>query len=218
MYHYFVFDMDGTLVDTTEGIISALQLMQEQMPLEKLPESVLRNFIGPPLKESFMKYYGVSLEQTEEMTRVYRDCYGKVGIGKTQIFDITLQMLEEIRAAGGKTAVATLKQHQLATQTLRYTGIDRLVDHIELNLDNSVGNKAEMIRHALSILGCKEPSQAIMVGDSPYDGHAAQDAGVAFLPLVCSEGFRDITKLNDIPHVAAAHTTREMLDLIRQMI
>ena len=61
-------------------LYASLQRMQDVMCKKTLSEETLRKFIGPPLKESFMKYYGVSLEETEEMTRVYRECYLKVGI------------------------------------------------------------------------------------------------------------------------------------------
>lgn len=218
MYHYFVFDMDGTLVDTTEGILAGLQRMQQSLPVKQLPPDVLRNFIGPPLKESFMKYYGVRLEETEHMTSVYRDCYMEVGIGKTHVFEGTVAMLRSIRAGGARSAIATLKQHQLASRTLVHTGIDRLVDHIELNLDNSVGDKAAMICRCLDALGCTDKTQALMVGDSPFDGASACAAGVAFLPLTCGDGFRDLAMLDKVPHVAVAHTNLELLELIRHMI
>ena len=71
----FLFDMDGTLLDSTDGIIAALQEMEKRMGLAPLSMAELRGFIGPPLKESFIKYYGAAPEETDEMTRVYRDCY-----------------------------------------------------------------------------------------------------------------------------------------------
>lgn len=217
MYHYFIFDMDGTLVDTTDGILAALQRLQQVVPLKCLPEETLRKFIGPPLKTSLVQYYGVALAQTEELTRVYRQCYMEVGIDKTQVFPQTPEILRRIRASGCKSAIATLKQHQLASRTLRHTGLDQLVDYIALNLDNSVGDKAAMIGEALEKIGCSDKTQALMVGDSPFDGYAAQDAGVDFLPLTCGEGFRDRTKLDEVRHIATAGSMAELLTLIHKM-
>lgn len=75
------------------------------------------------------------------MTRVYRDCYLDVGTDKTRVFDGAFELLRKIRALGYKSAIATLKQHQLATKTLQSTGMDKLTDHICLDLDNSLTTK-----------------------------------------------------------------------------
>ncbi|MEG1525200.1 MAG: HAD hydrolase-like protein [Clostridia bacterium] len=218
MYKYFIFDMDGTLVDTTNGIITSLQRMQETMHKQILPEETLRKFIGPPLKESFIKYYGVSMDETEEMARVYRECYLQVGIDKTKVFAGTLELLAHIRTAGGKSAIATLKQHQLATMTLMHTGIDTKVDYIALHTDNSVGDKAAMICQCLEALGCEDKRQAIMVGDSPYDGRASEQAGIGFLPMMDGEGFRNPKSLEGIPRVEIAENSLALKQIICSMI
>lgn len=215
MYRYFIFDMDGTLVDTTRGIIAALQEMERRLHLKALDAATLRRFIGPPLKESFMKYYGVSLDETEDMTRVYRDSYMDVGIDKTEVFAGAAEVLNKIRALGCKSAIATLKQHQLATKTLQATGLDRLTDYICLNLDNSLGDKAEMIRRCLAALGCADPAQAVMIGDSPYDGFAARDAGIDFIPLLCGEGFQDPRAADSVPCAARAGSLAEIAEYIQ---
>ena len=95
MYRYFIFDMDGTLLDSTDGIIAALQEMEKRMGLAPLSMAELRGFIGPPLKESFIKYYGAAPEETDEMTRVYRDCYLDVGTDKTRVFDGAFELLRK---------------------------------------------------------------------------------------------------------------------------
>lgn len=215
MYRYFIFDMDGTLVDTTRGIIVALQEMERRLHLPALGAATLRHFIGPPLKESFMKYYGVSLDETEDMTRVYRDSYMDVGIDKTEVFGGAVEVLKKIRTLGYKSAIATLKQHQLASKTLQTTGLDRLTDYICLNLDNSLGDKAKMIRQCLVALGCADPAQAVMIGDSPYDGFAARDAGIDFIPLLCGEGFRDPRAADSVPCAARAGSLAEIAEYIQ---
>lgn len=218
MFEYFVFDMDGTLVDTTDGIIASLQLMQKEMQLRDLPEETLRKFIGPPLKESFMKYYGVGLDETDCMTDVYRNCYMRVGIDRTHVFEGTIALLEAIRAAGCKCAIATLKQHQLASLTLKHTGIDALVDYVALNLDNSLGDKAKMIQECLDAIGCTDKSKAVMIGDSPYDGKAAGEAGVSFIPLASGEGFRNPGSLAAMPCAAIAQDSLQLKQIICKMV
>ena len=216
MYRYFIFDMDGTLVDSTDGIIASLEEMERRLGLPALGRAKLRGaFIGPPLKESFMKYYGVTLEETEDMTRVYRDSYMEIGIDKTKVFDGAFEVLEKIRMLGHKSAIATLKQHQLATRTLQATGLDKLTDYICLNLDNSLGDKAKMIRECLAALGCTDRSEAVMIGDSPYDGYAAAEAGVDFIPLMCGEGFRKPGAADSVPCAARVSSLKELTEYVK---
>ncbi len=205
-------------MDTSDGIVASLELMQDIMCKKTLSEETLRKFIGPPLKESFMKYYEVPLEETEEMTRVYRECYLKVGINRTRIFEGTIDFLQHIRATGGKSAVATLKQHQLASMTLHYTKIDEIVDYIALDLENSLGDKAALIRQCLRAMNCGDYARAVMIGDSPFDGYAAAEAGVAFLPMTGGEGFQQPGSLDGLDYVGNARSPQELCDLIYKMI
>ena len=214
MYRYFIFDMDGTLLDSTDGIIAALQEMEKRMVLAPLSMAELRGFIGPPLKESFIKYYGAAPEETDEMTRVYRDCYLDVGTDKTRVFDGAFELLRKIRALGYKSAIATLKQHQLATKTLQSTGMDKLTDHICLDLDNSLTDKAGMINECLTALGCADKREAVMVGDSPNDGQSAAAAGVDFIPLMCGEGFKKPGAADSVPCAVRVGSLKELADYI----
>ena len=213
-YDTFVFDMDGTLVDTGDAIVASLQLMQQRAGLKQLDVPTLRRFLGPPLKDSMCRYYGVALEETDALTAVYRDCYFEVGIDMTVVFDHVEEFLLHIREKGGRCALASLKQAQLADAIVKRTGLDRLFDYICLNWENAVGDKAAMICTCLDKVGCTDKRRAVMFGDSPHDGRAAQKAGVDFVPLTCSDGFAPADSLVGLPHVFNAHTVEEMRDFI----
>ena len=66
MSTWFLFDLDGTLTDNSEGIIKSARFALDRMGFPDEPDSVLRRFIGPPLHDSFMKYYGFSKEKAFE--------------------------------------------------------------------------------------------------------------------------------------------------------
>lgn len=199
-YRYFIFDMDGTLMDTGDGIVASLQRLQKKAGLKDLPEETLRLFLGPPLKESMMKYYGVTYEETEELTDIYRGCYFEVGLEKTRIFKGIKEMFGDIHEAGAKSAVATLKQHQLASAIMKREGLAELVDYISLNIDNSLGDKAELINECVREIGCTDKNQALMFGDSPNDAEAAMRAGLDFVALGFGEGFKPEGALKRYPY------------------
>ena len=217
-YRYFIFDMDGTLMDTGDGIVASLQRLQQKAGLNDLPEQTLRLFLGPPLKESMMKYYGVTYEETDCLTDIYRGCYMEVGLEKTRIFQGVKEMFGDIRKAGAKSAVATLKQHQLASAIMKREGLDVLVDYISLNIDNSLGDKAELINECVREIGCTDKAEALMFGDSPNDAEAAMRAGVDFVALGFGEGFKPEGALERYPYVFVIEKEEDIRQDVQEIL
>ena len=213
-YDYYLFDMDGTLVDTGEGIIASLQKTQEEMGLRCLDRKTLRLFLGPPLKESIMKYYGVTYEETEKITQVYRDWYMKVGVEKSVVFDYVKDFMMEIQKSPAKCAIATLKQYQLASNILEEVGLKQYADYIALNLNNDMGDKAEQIVECLQFLGCTDKSRVVMVGDSPNDAEAANRVGIDFIGLEYGEGFKKPGAVDLYPISYLAKNEKDLYDYI----
>lgn len=211
----FLFDLDGTLIDSDGAILTALRRMEQRLKLRPLSEEALRTFLGPALKDSFVTHYHASAAEIEDMLKVYREGYMELGVDRTVIFDGVFDFLYYIRDRGGKTALATLKEHHLAQEVLSRTGLSECFDHIAL--DMGTGGKAGLIRECLASLD-RAAERAVMFGDSPQDGLAAAEAGVAFVPLLGGEGFRRPGSLDGIPHVFSARTVKEMGEYIRSVI
>lgn len=211
---YFIFDLDGTLIDSSGAIIAALQQMEEKLGLPRLPMETLRAFLGPPLRQSLSEYYHVPLTDLGVLEKCYRESYIEAGVGKTVVFDGVCDALQHIRAHGGKAGLATLKLDTLAAETLRVTGLGVLFDHVALNTGSGVGDKVQLIRECLESLGCTDVQETVMFGDSAYDGRAAQRMGMPFVPLVCGPGFAKEGSLTGIDFLFAARSTLEMRDFI----
>ena len=73
MFDYILFDLDGTLTDPKEGITKSVQYALKAFDIEETNLDKLEPFIGPPLKDSFMEFYGFSIEQTQKSVEKYRD-------------------------------------------------------------------------------------------------------------------------------------------------
>lgn len=216
--HYFIFDLDGTLIDSSGAIIAALQQMEEKLGLPRLSMEALSAFLGPPLRQSLSERYQVPLAEVGPLEESYRESYMETAAKKTVVFDGVYDALRHIRTRGGKVGLATLKQHTLATEVLRSTGLGTLFDHVALNTGSGVGDKAELIGECLEYLGCGDIREAVMFGDSPYDGRAAKLLGMPFIPLIYGTGFVSEKNLGDIPFLFAAHSPSEMCDFIRVAI
>lgn len=177
-FHCIIFDLDGTLSDPGEGIINSLIYALEHFGIKGDPE-ILRKFIGPPLIDSFMKYYNFSEEQSKEAIRFYRQYFSKNGIFENYIYPGIPQLLNTLTAQGKELALATTKPTIYAVQVLEYFKIDSYFKPelvIGSYLDGRQTNKAELISIASKQLG----KSKVMVGDRKYDiiGAKANDIDV----------------------------------------
>lgn len=217
-YRFFVFDLDGTLIDTSPGIFDSLRSTERELGLKPLSDEQLNHFIGPPLIQSFVREYGVDLKEAERLTDYYRIVYRRRGIEMSEIYPGIRQTLRFIREKGCKCAVATLKQERAAYDTLEHFDILREFDTIIGNSDDFSCGKAEQIRIVLQRMGCTDLKQAVMFGDSLYDGEGAQQAGVDFVPLTYGFGFSDRTLLEQVPHVFVAEDPMDLPAFVKNNI
>mgnify|MGYP004519759371 FL=1 len=177
MKNYILFDFDGTVFDTAEGITKCVQYALGKMGIEaELDE--LMCFAGPPLVEMFMQKYGMSEKDALHVTELYRERYLPIGWAECSPFDGMHELMQRLRAAGKKLAVATSKPERLARQILEHYS---MTDDFDLvcgsEFDGTRGQKWEVIDFVLKSFGI-EPEDAIMVGDRKYDVIGAKKCGL----------------------------------------
>lgn len=213
-YNTFIFDIDGTLIDTGDAIISSLRLTQEKLGTKKLEEKILKLFLGPSLKESVMKYYDLSYCDAMRFIDTYRDNYLKYGLQKSKVFDYVPEILIQIKETEANCAFATLKQYQVAQILLRQTGLDKFADYIALDYSNGMGNKTELIESCINKLEHVDKEKTVMVGDSLGDAKAAQDSGIHFIALGYGESFKKRELLNLYPNDYVARDEEDLYEYI----
>ena len=222
-YRCFVFDLDGTLVDTSPGILGSLRVMEQRLGLEPLPDDVIRRFIGPPLLDSMMQYYRVKEDEGNEMIRVYREIYAAGGIRQARVYPRVFDILKLLKEREVLRVVATLKQEQMAQKTLAAHDLagrfdlvvgSRPADPADPGIPQT---KGEQIAFALRELEVA-PAEAVMIGDSAYDGVGAKDAGVDFIPQLYGFGFAHGEEQGDYPWVFAPGTPEEFWAFVQKNI
>ena len=176
---WVLFDLDGTLVDNSEGITKSTQFALDSYGYPNQPMETLKKFIGPPLHESFMEFYGFSKEQAFEAVDRYRVRYKEKGVYENRLYPGMKELLEALKSAGVKLSVSTSKPTVFTEKILKQNGIFELFDQIVgANLDGSMTDKTEVMQEAMRRAGGKENNTFFMVGDRSFDMIGAKNCGV----------------------------------------
>ena len=117
---YILFDLDGTITDSSEGITKSVQHALKKLGIEENDQAMLRRFIGPPLDESFEKFYGFDKEKALKAVDYYRERYSDKGIYENVLFDGIADMLEGLKSDGYIIALATCKPEIYVPRILEY--------------------------------------------------------------------------------------------------
>ncbi len=176
MYRTILFDFDGTVFDTLEGISKSAQYALRKQGIEaSLAE--LRCFAGPPLAYMFQRRYGFSPEQAEQAVADYRERYRPVGLYECRVFPGIRELLESLRAAGRQLGLATSKPEELARILLEREGLTACFDAICGVLPDGKDAKWQMVERAMRTLGA-EASSTVLVGDTRWDVEGAHRCGI----------------------------------------
>ncbi|MGV3303498.1 HAD family hydrolase [Streptococcus suis] len=174
MYQTILFDLDGTLTDSGQGILNSVAYALEKMGIEEPDTANLNRFIGPPLYESFSRFYQLNPEDTQSAVDAFRVYFKEKGMFENQLYPGIIPLLEELRTAGKTLVIATSKPEIFAKQILEHFGIAHYFDVIAgASLDSSRISKADVIGYAINQLEAF-PNNAVMIGDREHDIEGAR--------------------------------------------
>lgn len=203
-----VFDLDGTLLDTSPGIFESVRYATNALGYRELSQDELLSFIGPPLVDSFMRCYGCSEEEARRLTAAYRVHYPKGALLNARPYDGVFELCDELRKAGACLAVATSKPQVYSERILSHFGFEFPIIHgADLK---GVLTKTDLIRLCAQDSGA---SATVMVGDTEYDAEGARQAGVPFVAV--TYGFGNREKMLACPHIGVAEAPLDVLHIIR---
>lgn len=185
MFKYILFDLDGTLTDPKLGITSCVQYALKAFGIDEPDLDKLEPFIGPPLKDSFMEFYGFSEEQTKKAIDKYHERFDEKGIYENEIYPGISAMLEALKNNGSKLSIASSKPTPLVERVLEHFDIKRYFDYIVgSNLDGTRSRKEEVVEEALrqmvpsELIQDERKAAVAMVGDRRFDVEGAKAYGL----------------------------------------
>ena len=203
MYQIVLFDLDGTLTDPGLGITNSVMHALKKWGIEVKERESLYRFIGPPLQDSFMQYYGFSAEDAETSVAYYREYFREKGLYENEVYPGVEKLLTDLKAAGKTLAVATSKPEEFAIRILKHFGLDGYFDVIAgATMDSSRSKKADVIAYCLERLGVTELSRVVMVGDREHDIIGAKKVGVDTIGVLVGYGSREELEAAGATHIA----------------
>lgn len=184
-----MFDLDGTLTDPAIGITRSVDHALEFFGIRTKDLRELCKFIGPPLKDSFMKYYG--FDETTAMVAVdkYREYFRETGIYENELIEGIDILLAKLSESGRQLILATSKPKVFADIILEHFGLMKYFSIVcGSELDGTRVNKDEVIAYALEKAGIADLRSTVMIGDREHDVIGAQKAGIDCIGVLFGYG------------------------------
>lgn len=192
MKKYLLFDLDGTLTDPKIGITTCVQYALKSFGIEEPDLDKLEPFIGPPLKESFMEFYGMDDAQAEVAVEKYRERFKDIGLFENEVYKGIPAMLRTLKAKGMHLAVASSKPTVFVDRILKHFHLDQYFEVVVgSELDGRRVNKDEVVKEALSRLFQRNEVQReeiYMIGDRKFDVEGARAHGIESVAVAYGYG------------------------------
>jgi len=207
-----LFDLDGTLTDSGEGIINCAILALEYFGLPVPDRETMRVFVGPPLHETFVKF-GVPEDRADKAVEVYRSRYTTVGKFENTPYPGIHDLLKTLKSHGHRLLVATSKPEALSVEIMEKFELAQYFDRIcGASLDRSRSSKEDVIAYLLEQNGTAE--NMLMVGDTKFDVLGAKYHGIPAIGV--SWGYGSIEEMQQAGAKAIAYTMDELLNLLEE--
>ena len=206
-----LFDLDGTLTDSGEGIMNCAKLALEHYGLPIPSEAELRTFVGPPLHDSFIRF-GVPAEEADNAIKIYRSRYIPIGKFENHPYEGIQEVLEKLKALGHTLYVATSKPETMSVEILEHFDMAKYFDIIAgASFDRSRSSKEDVIAYLLD--QCGDYDQKIMVGDTAFDVIGAKVHGIPTVGVAW--GYGKVEDMENAGAISIAHTMDELFEALK---
>ena len=190
-YSIVLFDLDGTLIESGPGIITATRAMMRELNIKDRPDDEMKKFIGPPLVTGFSELLGLHGDELTHAIRLYRQKYDELGLAVTKAYPGIPELLSKLKQLRKKVGVVTAKNQAVAEVHLKKFGLWPYIDYLKGADASDNGNKTELLKKTITEFFPPETTAAVMVGDRLYDLNAAHDVGMDSIGVMYGYGSRE---------------------------
>lgn len=211
-----LFDLDGTLIDSSEGITKSTQYALAHYGIIENDLSKFYKFIGPPLVASFKKYYDFTEEQAVEAVAVYRERYNKIGLFECRLYPGVRECIETLKKKGYLIGMASSKPEVSCRRILEHFGILELFDDVVgATFDGRIDTKEEVLNEVLRRWSNVPKEEMCLIGDTMFDVEGANKVGVRSVAVTF--GFGDVEQMIKAGAVAVCEEMSSLPEIIEKM-
>lgn len=215
-YKAVLFDLDGTTIDTSSGILKGLDYLIETMNLPPVEPENKYKFIGPPLDESYSKYLGLEGKRLAEAIDIYRFYCRDKGYKDYEYYPGMDELLDWLNENDYKTFIVTMKENNLSKKVIQATKYDSKFTDIIGNVDIGSKTKSELIEEVLEKYNLKK-DEVLFIGDTYIDANGAKEAGVDYFPAMFGFGYSHGDELSvDTPYVKKLYNPIDLIKYLNQ--
>ncbi|MBO5302870.1 MAG: HAD hydrolase-like protein [Lachnospiraceae bacterium] len=186
-----LFDLDGTIVNSQKGITNCICYVLDYFQMPKPPVEDLLCFIGPPLKDSFMKHFGFDEEKAAFSVGKYRERYNEIGVFECELYPGIQELIEHLHQKGYKLYLASSKPEILCKKILGHFHLENYFDGIfGATMDGKIGTKEQVLEYLFETTGA-DRSTSILIGDTRFDAAGAREAGISCLGVTYGFGSKE---------------------------
>lgn len=210
-YKAVLFDLDGTLIDTSAGVIDCIKMTIERLSLTPLTMEETLKFIGPPLQSSFKDICHLDDTMVDLAVKTFRSFYVGDNLFNVKIYGGIFELLEYLKSKSIKIAVATYKQESFAKVLLEHVGIAKYCDYIYGCDPQGVLTKADIVEKCIQSFN-EDKSNVVLVGDSRFDAIGSKNANVDFIGVTYGFGFKSKHDIDEFQNVFSADTVYQLIE------
>lgn len=208
-----IFDLDGTLTDSGIGIMRCAQYALDYYGIHITDMQQLRPFVGPPLEDSFMMFYGFSHEQALQAVEKYRERYLSIGIYEQSPYEGAAECLQELKRRGHTLVIGTSKTQILAERVLHNLNLMQYFDFVAGRYDKHIHTKADVLQTLFDRHLLHRPDDAYMIGDRKYDILGAQAHHIPSIGVTWGYGDQEELQAAGATHVVS--TFQQLMDVVQ---
>lgn len=209
-YKLVIFDLDGTLLDTSEGILSAAKYAISQSGRVIPNQDVLETYIGPPIQQSFAKTFGIEGKELDDMALLFRNQYKDIDLLKAEPYEGIYELCKALIDKDFIMAVATYKREDYALKLLEYYQFDKYMSIICGSDFAGKLTKADIIRKVIELSKVCSYDDVVMIGDTHHDAIGAEALGLDFIGVTYGFGYKSNSDIVGNNVVGVAHDTSEI--------
>ncbi|MCH5156165.1 MAG: HAD-IA family hydrolase [Clostridiales bacterium] len=215
MFNNILFDLDGTLTDSFEGIANAALYALNKLGETSYTKADLNFFIGPPIFNSFDKIFKGDEQKVKRAVTLYREYFGEIGWRENRVYDGVKQMLQSLKDMGKTMAVATSKPEHFSRRITEYFDLDKYFIFVAgASMDTSRAQKAQVIEYAIKSTGINK-ADTVMIGDRNHDILGAKACGLKSMGVLYGYGDKEELTAAGADYIAA--TPEKIVEIFKSL-